>query len=163
MSDMKEFSQGLAEEAKRKLSSLETADRMQLHTRRILDAGSRPFWTDFKRELSAGIAEYDSCLVGTSLEQQRSISESGESLTITWRYPSPQRLSVVFGYELRLIQITKGNLNDTAAVGRTFNLSIDREDRLLASASISDGGALVGGAVELAQAVLRFMMTGSGT
>jgi hypothetical protein len=158
MADMKSFARALADEAKRELSALAEADKMQLHGARVLDAESRPFWISVKTALSTGIAEYDSCLTGTAVEQNRFIADDDDSVIIKWRYPRPQELVVLFEFERRLICLAKRNLNDPAEALRDFRLSVDRDDRVLAS---DDLDTPIGGATELAQAILRFMLAGS--
>jgi hypothetical protein len=77
----------LADEAKQKLSALADADKMRLHRARVLDAESRTFWSSVKSELSAGIAEYDSCLMGTAIEQKRFFAEDGDTSGVTQNRP----------------------------------------------------------------------------
>ncbi len=159
MADMKSFARALADEAKEALSAMAETDRMQLHSARVLDVASRPFWSSVRAELSTGIAEYDSCLTGTAVEQRRLITEDDDAVTIKWRYPRPQELVVSFEFERRSISLSKRNPNDPdEAASRDFHLCVDRDDRVFAS---DDLDSPVGGPTELAQTILKFMLVGS--
>lgn len=157
MADMKSFARSLAGEARQKLSALAESDRMRLHIARVLDAKIRPFWESVVGELSAGIAEYDSCLTGTNVEQERFIRREGDTVTIKWRYPYPQGLVVAFDFERRLIVLRKRNLNDPGEASKEFELCVDRDDRLLSSCQHEP----IGGPTETAQTILKFMLAGS--
>ena len=148
----------MADEAKQKLSALADADKMRLHRARVLDAESRTFWSSVKSELSAGIAEYDSCLMGTAIEQKRFFAEDGDMITIKWRYPQPQEVVVAFDFERRVIGLEKKNLIGPGKASKTFRLSVDADDRLFAC---EDQNAPVGGPTEMAQAILEFTLAGS--
>jgi hypothetical protein len=158
MADMKSFARTLADEAKQKLDALGQADKMQLHRARVLDAESRPFWDSVTSELSAGITEYDSCLKGTAVEQERFLQIENDTVTVKWRYPRPQEVVVAFNFERRSISFRKRNLNDPAEASKVFRLSVDRDDRIFASDEYS---VPIGGSVELAQAILRLLLSGS--
>jgi hypothetical protein len=158
MEDMKAFARILADEAKQKLASLAEADRIQLHRARVLDAESRAFWAQIVSELSLGIAEYDSCLAGTAVEQKRLVEGEGSTIAIRWRYPRPQEIVVAFDFERRLITFAKRNLNDPGKASKELRLNVDRDDKLF---SADDRNVPVGGATETAQAILKFMLAGS--
>jgi len=158
MADMKSLAHTLAVEAKQKLGELTEPAKIQLHRARVLDAESRPFWQSVWAELSVGIAEYDSCLKGTVLEQQRFATTEGDTITIKWRYPYPQELVLNFNFERRLIALHKRNLNGPGEAHLEVRLTVDHNDKLLASDQI---GAPIGGPTELAQTILSFMLAGS--
>lgn len=157
MADMKTFARTLADEAKQKLAALAEADKMQLHRARVLDAKSRPFWDATVAEMLAGITEYDSCLTGTTVEQQRSVRTESDMITVTWRYPRPEELVVRFDFERRLIATVKRNLNGLGDSCKEFHLSVERDDSILAS----DESEPIGGPTELAQTIMKRMLAGS--
>ena len=160
MADIKDFARELANEAGGKLAALAESDKMQLHKRRVMDAEGRPFWKRFIDELALGIAEYESCLNGTAIQQQRIVAQQGDEVRITWRYPRAEEMILSFNCDRRLIEFRKHSLNSPAIEAKKeFRLSVDKDDNVFASAS--DANSVAGGPTEVAKEAMRFMLAGS--
>jgi hypothetical protein len=157
MGDIKEFARHLAAQTKEKMNTTKDVDKLQLHRARVLDAESRPFWDATINELLSGMAEYDLSLTGTPCEQHHLIERQGSSVTVTWRYPTPQKVDIAFDFERRLIQICK---EASPPSTKHFRLCVSNEDSLYVS-DVKDGSKTYSDATAFAEVILSFTIAGS--